>query len=143
MATTTVLNGQTCLEKRGMEERHEEIVRSDYNIENQYSETHSDALSNGDPQGKGAGHGGHTHYLPDCNKPTGTIDYSNFATSPFDQIGGEYDIEGRCGIPGRRVQMARSIYSHLNEYGANLVDTTANINDGQYFVGQQLIQGCS
>lgn len=30
---TTVQNGQTCLEKRGMEERHEEITRSDYNIE--------------------------------------------------------------------------------------------------------------
>ena len=31
----TVQNGQTCLEKRGMEERHVEITRSDYNIENQ------------------------------------------------------------------------------------------------------------
>ena len=29
----TVQNGQTCLEKRGMEERHVEITRSDYNIE--------------------------------------------------------------------------------------------------------------
>lgn len=33
----TVQNGQTCLEKRGMEERHQEITRSDYNIENRYS----------------------------------------------------------------------------------------------------------
>ena len=79
---TTVQNGQTCLEKRGMEERHEEITRSDYNIENQYGATHKDALSDGDAQGKGSGSGGHTHYLPDCNKPTGTIDYSNFDTSP-------------------------------------------------------------
>lgn len=59
---TTIQNGQTCLEKRGMEERHTEITRSDYNIENQYSATHKDALSDGDAQGKGTGHGGHTHF---------------------------------------------------------------------------------
>ena len=46
---STVENGQTCLEKRGMEERHEEITRSDYNIENQYGPTHPDAISDGDP----------------------------------------------------------------------------------------------
>lgn len=38
-------NGQTCLEKRGMEERHNEIVRSDYNIEDEYSAKHKDAIS--------------------------------------------------------------------------------------------------
>ena len=52
-------NGQTCLEKRGMTERHEEIARSDYNIENQYSATHKDAISDGDTKGKGTNHGGH------------------------------------------------------------------------------------
>ena len=132
---TTVVNGQTCLEKRGMEERHEEITRSDYNIENQYGPTHSDALSNGDPQGKGTGHGGHTHYLPDCTKPTNMIIYSNFDTA---NGGGCYDIKGRNGISGRERAMAISIYNQENEYGANLVDTTANVNDGQYFVGQQI-----
>ena len=75
---STVENGQTCLEKRGMEERHVEITRSDYNIENQYGATHKDALSDGDAQGKGTGHGGHTAWTPDCTKPTSTIDYSNF-----------------------------------------------------------------
>ena len=81
----TVQNGQTCLEKRGMEERHEEIVRSDYNITNQYGPTHQDALSDGDAQGKGTGHGGHTHFLPNCQLPTTQINYSNFAVfqSPF------------------------------------------------------------
>ena len=106
----TVQNGQTCLEKRGMEERHVEITRSDYNIENQYGATHKDALSDGDAQGKGTGHGGHTHYLPDCTKPTTRIDYSN----------------------------AISMYNKEVPYGAKLVDTTANVNDGQYFVGQQI-----
>lgn len=134
----TAQNGQTCLEKRGMEERHQEITRSDYNIENQYSETHSDALSNGDAQGKGSGHGGHTHYLPDCNKPTSTIDYSNFDTSPDSNIGGVYDIEGRGDHPGRKTQMARSLYNNQNQYGPTSVDTSGNVNEGQYYVGQQI-----
>lgn len=128
---STVDNGQTCLEKRGMEERHEELPRRHYNREDAYGANHKDARSDGDVQGKGTG-GGHNHYLPDCTKPKGQIDYSNFSTSPFDQIGGYYDIEGRNDLPGRRVQMARSIYSHLSEYGAKLVDTSANQAEGQY-----------
>lgn len=140
---TTIQNGRTCLETRGYEERHNEITRSDYNIENQYGATHKDALSDGDAQGKGSGSGGHTHFLPNCQLPTNQINYSNFDTSPDMQIGGKYDIDGRCDIPGRKVQMSRSIYSHLNMYGANLVNTEANINDGQYYVGQKLMQGCS
>jgi hypothetical protein len=131
----TVQNGQTCLEKRGMEERHVEITRSDYNIENQYGATHKDAMSDGDAQGKGTGHGGHTHYLPDCTKPTTRIDYSNFDT---ENGGGCYDIKGRNGISGRERAMAISMYNKELPYGAKLVDTTANVNDGQYFVGQQI-----
>lgn len=132
----TVENGQTCLEKRGFDERHQEIVRSDYNIENQYGPMHKDAISDGDPQGKG--HPtikGHTHFLPDCTKPTGLIDYSNFATSPEDQIGGSLDIDGYLGRPGRKEQMARSIYNHIDQYGANLIDTSRNVADGQYVMG--------
>ena len=52
----TIINGVTCLENRGMEERHVEIARNDYNIEDQYGPTHPDAISDGDPQGKGTGH---------------------------------------------------------------------------------------
>ena len=122
---------QSCLEKRGMEERHEEIVRSDYNIEDQYSSTHKDALSDGDAQGKGTGHGGHTHWLPDCTKPTTTIDYSNFDTF---NGGGEYDIEGRNGIGGRKRAMASSMYNNAYQYGPNLVDTDLNFQDGQFRV---------
>ena len=51
---------KSCLEKRSMEERHVEEVRSDYNRENVYSVTHPDALATGDAQGKGTGYGGHT-----------------------------------------------------------------------------------
>ena len=133
----TVQNGQTCLEKRGMEERHEEITRSDYNINDQYGPTHNDAISNGDPQGKGTGHGGHTHFLPDCTKPTTTIDYRNFDS---ENGGGYYDIEGRNGISGRKNSLAISLYNKQTQYGPTLVDTSANVADGQYYFGQQIGQ---
>ena len=58
---------KSCLEKRSMEERHVEEVRSDYNRENVYSVTHPDALATGDAQGKGTGYGGHTFSLPNCS----------------------------------------------------------------------------
>ena len=134
---STVENGQTCHEKRGMEERHQEITRSDYNIEDQYGPTHKDAISDGDAQGKGTGHGGHTHFLPDCTKPTTTINYSNFDT---ENGGGYYDIEGRNGISGRKRAMATSLYNKEIEYGPKLVDTSANVADGQYYFGQQIGQ---
>ena len=134
---STVEHGQTCLEKRGMEERHQEITRSDYNIEDQYSATHKDAISNGDAQGKGTGHGGHTHFLPDCTKPTNMINYSNFDS---ENGGGYYDIEGRNGISGRKRALATSLYNKEIEYGPKLVDTSKNVADGQYYFGQQIGQ---
>ncbi|MBO6254829.1 MAG: hypothetical protein J6O49_14480 [Bacteroidaceae bacterium] len=134
---STVENGQTCLEKRGMEERHQEITCSDYNIEDQYGPTHKDAISDGDPQGKGTGHGGHTHFLPDCTKPTTTINYSNFDS---ENGGGYYDIEGRNGISGRKRALATSLYNKEIQYGPTLVDTSANVAEGQYYFGQQIGQ---
>ena len=125
-------NGQTCLEKRGMEERNQEIVRSDYNQESPYSATHPDAMSDGDPQGKGTGHGGHNAWLPDCTKPTNMIDYSNFDTV---NGGGIYDIKGRNDIGGRERSLARSMYNYEYQYGANLINTAENVADGQYYVG--------
>ena len=120
---------QSCLEKRGIEERSVEIVRSDYNIENQYGPSHPDALSNGDVNGKGTSHGGHTHYLPDCNKPTSTIDYSNFDTL---NGGGLYDIEGRNDVGGRKKAINSSLYNHERQYSANLINTEINLRQGQY-----------
>lgn len=123
---------QSCLEKRGIDERNTEIVRSDYNKNDQYSSTHSDALSTGDAQGKGTGHGGHTHFLPDCNKNSTTIDYSNFDTS---NGGGCYDINGKDGIGGRDWSMAVSMYNKETPYSASLVETDQNVSEGQYQVG--------
>ena len=127
----TITNGQTCLEKRGMEERHIEITRSDYNIENQYGPTHKDALADGDPQGKGVG-GSHGHWLPDCNQSKNLIKYDNFTTSPDVEIGGLYDIKGRNGVGGREWALATSLYNHEAPYSQNLIDTSANRQDGQY-----------
>ena len=124
---------QTCLEKVGIEKRHDTIVKNDYNIEDQYSQLHKDALSDGDPLGKGSGHGGHTHYVPDCNKPSSMMDYSNFDTESSN-IGGSYDINGRNGIGGRNFLKTISIYNEENQYGSNLIDTTANVQDGQIII---------
>lgn len=126
-------NGQSGLEYKGIEERQNETVRSDYNKENEYSATHKDALSDGDPLGKGVGSGGHTHWLPDPTKPAGMIDYSNFNTS---EGGGQYDIEGRNDVGGRKKAMNSSLYNKENQYGAHLVNTEENIAQGQFFFGQ-------
>ena len=63
-------NNQSCLEVKGIEKRQEGLVRNDYTKNDEYSQIHPDAISNGDPLGKGTGHGGHTHYLPDCTLPS-------------------------------------------------------------------------
>lgn len=133
----TIINGQTCLENRGITERNTEIVRNDYQRgDNEYGPTHPNALATGDVKGKGVG-GGHSHWLPDCTKDTHTIDYSNFTTDPAlgQGIGGLYDYKGRNGIGGREYAEAVSLYNYEDQYGAKLVDTTLNQNEGQYVMG--------
>lgn len=134
----TYENGQSCLEKRGIDERENEISRSDYNAKDPYGPTHPDAMSDGDPQGKGTGHGGHTAWQPDCTKPTNMIDYSNFDTFSTEDhtIGGLYDIKGRNDVGGREKSMASSMFNHERPYGAELVNTTENVLLGQYQFGQ-------
>ena len=117
---------QSCLEVRSIEERNEEIVRNDYNRENVYSATHEDALATGDVQGKGSGSGGHTHYLPDCTGPIGSYNYSNFNTDPASGAGNVDDNEAR------NTAMTRSLYTYENPYSAAIVDTSINIQEGQY-----------
>ena len=119
---------QTCLEKKGIEARHETLIRNDYNSSEEYSAQHKDAISDGDPLGKGTGHGGHGHWLPDCSKGQTMIDYSNFDT---ENGGGLYDIEGRNGKGGRNWLKNISLYNENDQYGPNSVDTTANQLDGQ------------
>lgn len=131
---------QSCLEITGITERNTEIVRNDYTKTDEYSSIHSDALSNGDPQGKGSGHGGHTHSTPNCNLPKTMMDYSNFDTHA-ENIGGSYDIapngisyNGRQG--GRTFLKTISNYNAENAYnsGNNLINTEANQQDGDQVV---------
>jgi hypothetical protein len=120
---------QSKLEKKGFEKRPELLIRNDYQSTDPYDAKHPDALSTGDPQGKGTGHGGHTDYLP-SDDAVG-INYSNFDTL---NGGGQYDIEGRDGVGGRKWAMARSLYNQDNAYGLNSVDTTQNVIAGQVVI---------
>lgn len=128
----------SCLEKVSMDERHEEIARNDYNSLDQYSKTHKDALSTGDAQGKGSGHQGHTHWLPNCNGELGVIDYRNFDTDINSNIGNCNDVAMRTR------SLARSLYSHVNVYSERLIDRSNNIAEGQYvFTGvKSRTDGC-
>jgi len=127
---SNIKQGQSRLEIAGIKERGEEIVRSDYNVEDEYSAIHKDALSDGDPLGKGTGHGGHIDWLPDSGSlPSNAINYSNFDTT---NGGGEYDIHGRNDIGGRERNLARQLYNPENQYGPTLVNTEENIAQGQF-----------
>lgn len=113
---------QSYLEQEAITKREEILVRNDYGEEVEYNTLHTNALSNGDPQGKGTGNGGHLFSVPNRSKPK-TIDYTNFNTF---NGGGRYDIEGRNGIGGREFLQNISIYNANNEYGKNSIDTSAN-----------------
>lgn len=120
---------QSNLEKKGAEERKKEIVRSDYNKSDAYSEQHIDAISNPNDEtkylGKGTESGGHTYQQP--------TDYSAFKPNlDTTNGGGAYDIHGRNGQSGRNRLIKINIYNKENAYGVNSVDTSANIEDGQY-----------
>ena len=123
-------NGQSYLEVEAIQARKEQMERSDYNQNNEYSESHPDALSNGDIRGKGTGNfGGPTYTVPDMTKPKSEIGSSGFNT----EAGGN-----SCDERARDVMTARSLYSPERQYGlasmgANVyVDTAVNRADGQY-----------
>lgn len=117
-------NGQTCLENNGIEERSIEIVKNEYNENNEYGLGHENAIANGDKKGKGNGSNGHTHYLPDCSKPKTMMDYSNFDT--YSEAGSSFDINGRNDIGGRKKNIMMSKYNKENQYGAHLINTSNN-----------------
>jgi len=124
---------QSNLERKGKIEREQELIRSDYNHNDAYSASHEDAISNPNDEkkiyGKGTNSGGHLHSVPDYNKPSTLINYSNFDTTSG---GGAYDIHGRNGEGGRNRLVKINLYNKDNAYGPNSVDTSANIADGQY-----------
>lgn len=130
---------QTALEKTGIDIRGGVQVRGDvttknilnntYNRSDEYSSMHKDALADGDVRGKGTGHGGHTHSIPNHNLPKTLFDYSNIDTS--NKAGDAYDQHGRNGIGGRDFLTAINIYNEENQYSASIIDTSKNVADGQ------------
>ena len=121
---------RTCLEVVSMDSRHTQEVRSDYQRTNQYSETHPNALGgpNADAKGKGTHHFGHSHYLPNCSGQIGVFNLSNFDTAYSSHPGNNVDNATR------EVSMVRSLYTPDRAYSARLVDTSANVREGQYQV---------
>jgi len=120
---------QSCLEYVSIQGRHEQEARSDYQRNNQYSALHPDALADGSWQGKGTGHGGHHHWLPDCTGKLGVINYSNFDTAITSGAGNCDDNKAR------QQSLARSKYNENNVYSALLVNTSQNVQEGQYVMG--------
>ena len=122
---------QTYLEKQGIESRKENINNNDYFSEDtEYKSGHKDAISDGDAKGKGTGFNGHTYTIPNQNKPR-AIDYSSFNTN---NGGNVYDIEGFEGKGGRRYLQTISLYNEKNQYGAHMINTSANKADGQIII---------
>lgn len=120
---------RSCLEIVSMDERHEELIRNEYNPDNYYDRMHPDALNidNGDDKrGKGTGSSGHSHWLPDCSGQLGIINYSNFDTNVAFHAGNRADNDARMQ------SMTRSLYNQDKEYSANLIDTSMNVAEGQY-----------
>ena len=117
-------NGQSYLEQEGMELRHEQMGRSDYNPNNEYNEQHRDALATGDDKGKGTGDfGGHGWIVPDMSKPRSQM------SGMFNTDAGGND----CDNAARSVMTSRSLYGPGREYGYDVVvDTLANRLEGQY-----------
>lgn len=120
---------QSCMEYESMNARHTQEARSDYQRNNQYSALHKDAKSDGDIFGKGTGHGGHGHWLPNCKGTIGVINYSNFDTAITSGAGNCDDNRAR------EISLARSVYNDNNVYSSLLVNTSANVREGQYVMG--------
>jgi hypothetical protein len=121
---------QSKLESEAIDKRHELEVISDYQKgTNEYNESHKDALSNGDPRGKGTGIA-MGYSIPGQSTSKG-INYSNVNTTDG---GGQYDIEGRNGVGGRVYLENINLYNHENSYGVDSVDTSKNRAEGQFIV---------
>lgn len=121
---------QSRLESEAIDIRKEHLVKNDYQrTVNEYDESHNDALSDGDPLGKSTGNG-ITYSVPDASKSK----YQYTHNVDTENGGGLYDIDGRNGMGGRKRAQVINLYSQEKQYGENSVDTTKNIEEGQYVV---------
>ena len=121
---------QSNLEKEGIEKRNELSAISDYQkVTNEYSESHPDAKSDGDPQGKGTGIP--MGYSVPGESTSKGISYKNMDTA---KGGGLYDAEGRNRVGGRVYLQGINMHSQGNSYVPDSVDTSNNVAEGQYLV---------
>ena len=124
---------QTCLEKRGFEQRKKLLK---YSLENdgytkgesyEYSARHKNAISNPDKiKGKGTNSGGHTYFQPNYGRPKenpNVIDYQNFLTvsDKTRSIGGKIDIDTRY-----ESSLMRRYNYDVNEYSSINKDAISN-----------------
>lgn len=93
-----------------------------YNENEKYDENHKNALSDGDKRGKGTNNGGHTHYKP-WDKENKTVAYGIAVEN--NNVGGKDDIIAREQLK------TISLYNENYQYGLELIDTSANLTDGQ------------
>lgn len=123
---------QSRLEEEAIILRKETLVKNDYQTgDTEYNEKHSNALSHDDenhPLGKGTGSGGHTYSIPNSNKSKTMYEYQIDTQNG----GGSYDKFGRNGVGGRQRSQIINLYSPDKAYGPDSIDTSANINDGQF-----------
>lgn len=126
---------QTRLESKAIERRQELFVKNDYDKNDAYSSTHEDAKSHPEsqdkPLGKGTGHGGHTHSIPNPLRSSTSYNYQDLDTTGG---GGSYDIYGKNGKGGRKFLQTINLYNENNKYGAHLIDTSLNQIDGQIII---------
>lgn len=117
-------NGQSYLEQEALDLRHEQMARSDYNPNDEYSAQHQDALATGDEKGKGTGDfAGHGWIVPNMTIPRGQM------SGMFNTDEGGND----CDYAAREVMTARSLYGPNRQYGIDvMVNTSINREEGQY-----------
>lgn len=115
---------QSRLEKEAFIKRPELEMMNTYQETNEYSSEHKNAISDGDVKGKGVGGAAHPYLLPNENESKHTYK----PTIVTNDGGGALDIAQRETLQNI------NIYSELNQYGPNSVDTSKNVADGQYVV---------
>lgn len=122
--------------------RHQQMLRSYYQRENQYAREHPNALADdsNDIHGKGTGVTGADYWLPDCRGELGIFRTDDFDTrSGFNPGASDRSVNGGPGNvddrEARRRNMTISLYSASSPYGEGSVDTSMNVADGQYVLG--------
>ncbi len=139
MSTQSRLENVAITKRDGLEIINEYQNNSGY----VYDETHKNAISDGDVEGKGNGIS-MGYAIPDPTgfviNPDGTrtqkMNYGTVVTHENGKttIGGEYDRKGNPSVPksGREGLATINKYGPSNEYSEACIDMTENLLDGQY-----------